>query len=168
MTASNAPLGAVSRLLDAVCWICTLLTGTFMVTLIAIFGWLVWGRYVMNDTPTWVEQVALMLVVWITFLGAALGVRRSHHLSVDFLREAFPRPLRLLCTALALLAMIFFGAIMAWQGAALTAANMDRAVPMLGIAEGWRAMPVSISGALIALFSVEHLAALLAGRDKEL
>ena len=161
MQTSNAPLGLVSRLLDAVCWLCTLVTGVFMVTLIAIFGWLVWGRYVMNDTPTWVEQAALILVVWITFIGAAVGVRRGTHLSVDFLRDALPQRSRLVSTALARLLMIFMGSIMAWQGGQLALASMDRAVPMLGIAESWRAMPVSIGGALIALFSVEHLLALV-------
>ncbi len=34
---------------------------------------------------------------------------------------------------------------------------------MLGIAEGWRDLPVAICGVLMVLFSIEHLAALAAG-----
>ncbi|TMV51107.1 TRAP transporter small permease, partial [Thioclava sp. BHET1] len=143
MTSSQAPLGPLSRLFDAICVLCGLVTGIMMVFLIASFGWLVFGRYVLNSTPTWVEQVALMLVVWITFLGAAVGVRYRHHLSIDFVRDSFPAPLRILCTFLATLGMVFFGAIMAWQGWELTLSSMDRVVPMLGIAEGWRALPVA-------------------------
>ena len=40
--------------------ICFLLAGTALVTMTVIFAWLVFGRYVLNDTPTWVEQVSLL------------------------------------------------------------------------------------------------------------
>lgn len=82
-----------------------------MVVLIAIFGWLVWGRYVMNNTPTRVEQVSLLLIVWITFLGAAIGVRHSRHLSIDFVRDTLPAAIRLPCTFGNHLAIIFPGCI---------------------------------------------------------
>ena len=39
------------------------IAGIAMVTLIVIFGWLVFGRYVLNSTPTWVEQVSLLLII---------------------------------------------------------------------------------------------------------
>ena len=80
--------------LDALAAICRLLTGVGLVTLTLMFGWLVFGRYVLNDTPTWVEQLALVLICYIAFLGAAAGVRDGTHLGVSFIREALPRPLR--------------------------------------------------------------------------
>jgi len=40
--------------LDGIAAICRLLTGVSLVTLTVIFGWLVFGRYVLNATPTWV------------------------------------------------------------------------------------------------------------------
>ena len=75
------------RGLDLVAQIATAVASVMIVTLIVIFGWLVYGRYILNATPTWVEQAALLMVVWITFLGAAVGVRRGTHLSVDFIRR---------------------------------------------------------------------------------
>jgi TRAP-type C4-dicarboxylate transport system permease small subunit len=36
---------------------------------------------------------------------------------------------------------------------------------MLGIAEGWRAVPMIICGVLSVLFSIVHLAALARGQD---
>ena len=84
--------GPVYRVLAALAQTCLVIAGVQLVTLISIFGWLVWGRYVLNDTPTWVEQLALLLVVWITFLGAAAGVWNKSHLSIDFVREMMPDP----------------------------------------------------------------------------
>ena len=133
------------------------LAGTMLVVLILIFGWLVWGRYVMNDTPTWVEQVSLLLVVWITFLGAAVGVRRNTHLAVDFIREAMPGRVRALMALLADLVVLAFGAAMAWQGYALVRAGMGRAVPMLGVSEAWRVSALPLAGVMIAVFMAARL-----------
>jgi hypothetical protein len=33
------------------------------------------GRYVFNDTPTWAEALALLLILYVTALGVAVGVR---------------------------------------------------------------------------------------------
>ncbi|WP_199178519.1 TRAP transporter small permease [Acidimangrovimonas sediminis] len=106
-------LGPVSRLLDGVTALIVIVSGVMMVVLIAIFGWLVFGRYVLNNTPTWVEQVSLLLVVWITFLGAGVGVRQKLHLSTDFMRDALPTPASVPLTYLTHVAMIFLGGLMA-------------------------------------------------------
>ena len=60
------------RLLNLFSYITTILTGIAMVVMTAIFGWLVFGRYVLNATPTWVEQYSLLLIVYIGFLGASV------------------------------------------------------------------------------------------------
>lgn len=145
------------RGLDALAQIATLLASVMIVALIFIFGWLVYGRYVLNATPTWVEQAALLMVVWITFLGAAVGVRRGTHLSVDFIRDAMPGPVRKSALFLVALSLIFFGAMLAWQGYVMYERTARRAIPLLGISEGWRAVPVVIGGAMICLFALDDL-----------
>ena len=45
----------------------------------------VFGRYVLNDTPTWAEALALVLVLWVTMLGAAVGVRDAGHIGMESL-----------------------------------------------------------------------------------
>ncbi|MEO0760687.1 MAG: TRAP transporter small permease subunit, partial [Pseudomonadota bacterium] len=68
-----AVLRRTDSVLDALAAVCRVLTGVSLVALTVIFGWLVFGRYVLNATPTWVEQAALLLVMTIAFLGAAVG-----------------------------------------------------------------------------------------------
>lgn len=162
--APPAEVGPAARALDALASLCMAAAGVMLVALVGVFGWLVWGRYVMNDTPTWVEQVSLLLVVWITFLGAAVGVRRGAHLSVLFVRDAMPGPVRAALTVLADLMVLAFGAAMAWQGWALSARNLGREVPMLGVSEAWRTAPLVACGALVALFAAARLAGLATAR----
>ena len=157
--------GPVFRALDLVARACVAVAGIQLVILVAIFGWLVFGRYVLNDTPTWVEQASLVLVVWITFIGGAAGVWHKAHLSIDFLREMMPLPIRIPLRWVAVIGMIVFGGYLAWQGYELADKTWKRRIPMLGIAEGWRAVPMAVCGALSILFSLYHLAALARGED---
>lgn len=151
----------VTRALDGLASAAMAVASVMMIVIIVIFGWLVFGRYVLNATPTWVEQVALLLVVWITFLGAAVGIRRKTHLAVDFIREAMSPGSRKAVTLLATLALLFFGVVMAWQGYVMWERTVQRAIPLLGISEGWRSVPVSIGGAMIVAFCLDDLARML-------
>ncbi len=143
--------------LDWLAKIATAVACVFMVTLILIFGWLVYGRYILNATPTWVEQVALLLIVWITFLGAATGVRNKTHLAVDFIRDAAPNSVRKLAVAFCTIALLFFGAMLTWQGYEMYLRTANREIPLLGVTEGLRAIPVIIGGLMILLFSIDEL-----------
>ncbi len=54
----------------------------------------VFSRYVMARTFTWYDEIARLLFVWIVFLGAAVGVRRSAHFRLHLLVDRFPPGLR--------------------------------------------------------------------------
>lgn len=154
-------------LLDGVAWICRLATGIGLVVLTVIFGWLVYGRYVLNATPTWVEQASLLLVMLITFIGAAVGVRENTHLSVKFFRAALPWPLRRLVIMVCHMILGGFGAVMLWHSAALTMFKWGSLIPLIGVPEGLRAVPITICGGLIVLFSIGNLIAVLRGYDED-
>lgn len=47
-------------------------------------------RYVFDEPLAWSEEVARWGFVWMTFLGAALGVKRDAHVSIDSLVAALP------------------------------------------------------------------------------
>ncbi|ALM52601.1 TRAP transporter small permease [Halomonas huangheensis] len=157
VSAPRTPAGPLDRVLDGLAHLCILVAGVLLVYLIASFGWLVFGRYILNNTPTWVEQSALLCVVYITCLGAAAGVRQGTHLSIEMVREAMPAIPRLVMFHLADLFVIAFGGFMSWQGGLLVMDNLDRAIPMIGLSESWRAAPLVICGVLMVVFSVANI-----------
>ena len=160
-------LGASATVLDRLSSLCMLVAGIMMVILIAIFGWLVFGRYVLNDTPTWVEQASLLLVVWITFLGAGVGVWRNTHLSIEFVRDIFPSGPRYVLSIIADIGLMVFGGYMAWYGTQLALGTSRRIIPMLGIVESWRAAPLAVCGALTVIFALfGMMIRLAAGRQR--
>lgn len=155
----------VDAVLDGLSLACKLVTGVALVVLTVIFGWLVFGRYVLNETPTWVEQTAFLLVMTIAFLGAAIGVHENTHLSVAALRTAVPEAVRKMLVALTDVIMGGFGLLMAWFGTQLTIFKWGSEIPLLQLPEGLRSLPLAVAGALIFLFSAGHLARMVRGKD---
>src|SRR3546814_19665482 len=54
-----------------------------LLAIVAVVAYQVFGRYVLNDTPTWAESLALVLVLYVTMLGAAVGVRDAGHIGLE-------------------------------------------------------------------------------------
>lgn len=145
------------KLLDFISYVNSVLTGIALVFLTVSFGWLVFGRYVLNNTPTWVEQVALLLVVYIGFLGASIGVHKKTHLGVSVFRELSPRPVQRLFEFMSYVIMAGFSLVMAYYGYKLTVFKWGTMIPLINVTEGLRSLPIMLSGIFIFLFSVDHL-----------
>jgi TRAP-type C4-dicarboxylate transport system permease small subunit len=155
------------RLLDAASTLALVIAGTSLVVLTVIFGWLVFGRYVLNATPTWVEQVSLLLILVITFLGAAIGIHENTHLGVSFFREVSPPPVRRIFTLVSHIILAVFGAVMMVQSWKLMVFKWGSEIPLIHVPEGLRALPITICGGLVLAFSIGHLVLMMRGIDEE-
>lgn len=123
------------------------------------------GRYIFNDTPTWTEALALQLVLYITALGVAVGVRDAGHIGLDSMVALLPVSMRLKIEILIHVLVAIFGGVMAWAGWIWTRLKWSELDPMLGIPEGVDYLALVIAGVLIVLFSFEHILALLRGEE---
>ena len=129
--------------------------------------WQVIGRYVLNDTPTWAENLALLLVLFVTAFGLAVGVRDAGHIGLEslvvLLPDVWQRRIELLIHGLVGL----FGVLMVQGGWLWANAKWAEKKPMLPVPDGIDYVPVLIAGALIVLFSIEHIIALIQGKVVE-
>src|SRR3954465_1706758 len=138
-----------------------------LVAVICAVSWQVFGRYVLNNTPTWAESLALLLVLYVTMLGTAVGVRDAGHIGLESLLVLAPESVRLKMEYLIHALVLLFGVLMAYNCAFLAHSVWSYRLPTLWISEGWKYVPASVAGALIVLFSIEHLIALAQGREVE-
>jgi TRAP-type transport system small permease protein len=127
----------------------------------------VFGRYILNDTPTWAEALAMILVLYVTMLGAAVGVRDAGHIGMESLLVLVKDSIRLKLELVIHVLVAGFGLLLAWNGGLLAISVMDYNIPTLGISEGLNYLPLALAGALITLFSIEHIVALIRGVDVE-
>ncbi len=130
-------------------------------TIVGLVSWQVFGRYVLNDTPTWAESLTLVLILYVALIGAAVGVRDAGHIGMESLLVLVPDATRRWLEVVIFLLVGVFGAMMLWYGWGLTAGVIPYKIPTLGISEGWHYAPLLVSGLLIALFSIEHVIALI-------
>lgn len=163
---SSRFLRGTDGVLDFISRICVILAGLALVGMTLMFAWLVYGRYVLNDTPTWVEQVSHLLLMVIAFLGAAVGVRQHTHLSVVLFRTVVPTKVRTFFVFITDVLMASFGGLMFWYGLELTMFKWSSLIPLIQWPEGLRSLPLTICGALIFVFSISHLIRLFMGQDK--
>jgi TRAP-type C4-dicarboxylate transport system permease small subunit len=136
-----------------------------LIGIVGVVAIQVFGRYVLNDTPVWAESTALVLVLYVTLLGAAVGVRDAGHIGMESLLVLVPERIRNRMELLIHALVATFGAIMSWNGAILAESVAPYKIPTLGISEAFNQAPLVISGALIVLFSIEHIIALLRGEE---
>lgn len=151
MRARKSLVDRVEYVLGAVRWISMLVSSVALIVLIATFGWLVFGRYVLNATPTWVEQLALLLICYIAFLGAAAGVRDETHLGVTLFRDMMPVPVQKTTIIFIDFVLAAFGAVMFFAGVKLMQFGWDSMLPMLDIPESFRTLAITLCGALVFL-----------------
>ena len=142
-----------------------LFAGIAFVVLITTTGWQVYGRYVLNDTPTWAERLALLLILFVALPVAAVGLRENFHLGISLLVEMLPRRMQRVMEAVNALILLFFGGAMAWFSWQLAAGTWNRAIPLLGVPQGLQYVPLVICGILIAIFMAERLLLLLRPRQ---
>jgi TRAP-type C4-dicarboxylate transport system permease small subunit len=133
-----------------------------LVAMTAAVAWQVYGRYVLNDSPTWVEPISIQLMGWFILLGAAVGVREGYHLGFEVLRViASPRAARLM-SYVSDTVVGSFGLAMAWFGAELARGTWSARLPVLGWPGGVDFLPLVAGGVLIALFCLERIVKTLA------
>lgn len=155
------------RFLTLLAKFCTLISGLCLITLVVTFGWLVFGRYVLNSTPTWVEQLALLLIVLITFLSSSVGIREHTHLSVEIVPRMLAKNIRSKLYTFISLILCGFGIVMMLEAYNLTAFNWTTEIPLLNVPEGLRTIPMVISGALLVLFSIGNILSQLVSRKAD-
>jgi TRAP-type C4-dicarboxylate transport system permease small subunit len=152
MSRPSTFIPAIDRVLGLLSRAITVLSGLCLVFLVVSFGWMVCGRYVLNATPSWVEQVALLLIVVITFFSTAVNARDGSNLSVDILPLMLPWRLRRWLLALIDVILCGFGLLMALKGYDLTLFAWSTKVPMINLPEGLRNLPLVVCGCLLVVF----------------
>jgi TRAP-type C4-dicarboxylate transport system permease small subunit len=125
----------------------------------------VFWRYILNDSPAWSEQVALLLVICVAMFGAAAGVRDEGHIGMESLVGLLPKKLQFYVGNIVGFFTILFGVSLVWGCYRMAESVWTNYIPTLGISEAWRYIPCIVAGVLVILFSIEHLIAMYT--DKE-
>jgi TRAP-type C4-dicarboxylate transport system permease small subunit len=134
-------------------------SGAALLAMTVVVAWGVFGRFVLNDTPAWAEASALLLLGWVIFGAAAVGVREGFHMGFGSLRDALPAPVARIMDVVSDAVVTVLGLAMLWYGADLAWTVWNATLPTLGLPGSVEYLPLTLGGLLIALFGAERLAA---------
>lgn len=142
--------------------------GSLFVVLLLTVMWGVLTRYLLGDQARWTEELARFLLVWVSFLGAALAYARQQHLGIDLLVERFDPWTRRLsqCIVHGIVALFAFG-VMGFGGWELVMERFDsgQKLASLGVDKAWQYLVVPVSGLIIGALAVIHLVETVRGND---
>jgi TRAP-type C4-dicarboxylate transport system permease small subunit len=159
----SAGLQKTGRFFSALSTLSLWLAGIGLVVMTVMVAWQVFCRYVLNDSPSWTEPGAVMLMSWFIFLGAAIGVRENYHLGFDVLLYVLPKGGKKWLRMISDVVAFAFGIGMVWYGTQLIMLTWSTTLPSLGISGGWDYVPLVGGGVLVVLFTLERIVLRLAG-----
>lgn len=138
---------------NAVEWVCMALM--VVLSLDLLLG--VFSRYVMVRTFTWYDEIARGCFVWLTFLGAAVGVKRRAHFRLHIVVDRLSPRLRQVTVFLLPLVVIIFASVLIQQGLVFLELGKFQQTPVMGLSKMWIYVAIPIGGALMILYSLGPL-----------
>jgi TRAP-type C4-dicarboxylate transport system permease small subunit len=156
----------VTRILDRLTgWIEHALAYAFIAAVALNFINVV-GRYGFGSTILSADELQIFIMVFMTFLGAAVVAWRNQHLRMDVLVNALPPPIRRLIKIAELVAIVILTAFVLWNSTyyAKQMFNIGRVSDMAQVPM-WIPHGVVAAGfGLMTLIACLRLAEILAGR----
>ena len=131
-----------------------------LITLVAVMTVVVFlqvvYRYVLTQPLHWSEELARYLFVWLSLLGATLGLQKRGHFGLDFFYRMLPQKRRRFLQFVIYLLMGGVLLVILIQGIKLVQITAVQESPAMGISMGWAYGCLPVAAALMTI----HLAAI--------
>jgi len=136
-----------------------------IIIMTAITCYRVLMRFVLNFTPSWTEELTCILVIWVTLIGLAIGVRERLHLHIHMFFEKFPQRVQKWLERGNIVLEFLLGLLLVIEGGRLCIQQHRNTMSIVHIFPySERLMPnsvlyvfVPIAGALIMVYALIHL-----------
>ena len=89
----------------------TILAAMAIITFLAAVN-----MFTFNFPMPWSEEIVKFLLMWMTMIGAALGIGRSEHVGIDVFVERFPQKMQFIIGQIMSLAGVVFSVIFCYIG----------------------------------------------------
>lgn len=113
-------------------------------------------RYVFGDTPSWSEELAVLLFSWSVLGGLALGVHEGWHVRLTALPDLLPRGPRILAERVTDAVTAALGLFLAWSGWRFLDITSGSVSAAIGYPIEILNVLAPIAGLLMTLFALER------------
>ncbi len=123
---------------------------------LAVVMYSVVARYFFSAAPVWADDVARMLLLAISFLGAAAALARGENAGVVFFVEKLSMRAQRRAAAAVALAVLLVAVSLAWNGAALLQDTAGQTVGS-GLPQEAFVVPLCLAASAMAVFALDGL-----------
>jgi len=116
----------------------------------------VFNRYVLKAPLAWSEDLAMLLFQWVTFLGAAIGVKRMSHFGIELVMRNLPEKIHRAIEYIVPVLVGIVALIMITEGIELLSYNRSRIYSSMNLSYTWAYLPIPISGCLMIIYLIRH------------
>ena len=136
--------------------------GVFLLSAICVVAVVkVASRYLLGDPSSWAEEVCTYIFVWMSFVGAALALKKHEHFAIEMLVDQFSLKVAGIVRLLTTFLVIVFSCIVVWYGSVLTINGWDAVTPATEIPRSIPYAAVPFGGALMMIRSIEYFIKLI-------
>ncbi len=140
-------------------------SGLLVVMVIVVFLQVVF-RFVLHSSLPWSEELSRYILVWLSFLGAAIGVRRGSHIGVEVLVSLFPKTLKVTATLFVHAVSIVFFTLIIFYGYRILAIVSRQLSPAMEWPMSIPYSAICVGGVLMLLYAMEHVIDIFAGKER--
>ena len=123
----------------------------FMVLQVLIVSRVVFGRFILNKTPAWGEELALLCMVWFSLLSASLAVKNNAHIRISVIDSFLSEKALKVMHSMYFIFMLVFSIFMLVEGTKLSLLTLRSIMPGTGISISWLYLSVPVSGLAMLL-----------------
>lgn len=123
------------------------------------------ARYFLQIGLGWTEEAARYLQVWMTFIGAAVAVKRWGHFQLTIINQWVPARVQKPLQAFSIFIVCILALVMVVHGIDITKIGWEQTSPIMGWRIGQLYLVAPLSGALMLIFCLLHLFNLLRGQS---
>lgn len=120
--------------------------------------WGVFTRFCLGSQAEYTDELARVLLVWVSMVGAALAFGEKAHLGVDFFVNLLhPGARKTLSMVVQIVTVVLAAVVFMIGGWDLATGQMEQQLPTLPISRGVVYFSIPLGGVLIGLFALENL-----------
>ena len=114
-------------------------------------------RYIFDYQFIWGQEISMITLTMIAFVGGAVAYARNRHMAVEVVTQRFPEGWQRFLAAVVDWLILFLAVMIGWLSLPLVHSRLEMLSPIIGMPEAWFMMPLPIGMALMAIIALQKL-----------
>jgi TRAP-type C4-dicarboxylate transport system permease small subunit len=128
-----------------------------LMAMVVIICYQVLLRFGFNRSPSWSEEIAIVLMIWFGILAIPIGVKHKLHIGIEYIFRMFPPRAQYRISLCIYLLIAVFGLMMIVYGIELTEFMTMSTLPATKISSAVEYVVLPISGTMLVYNSLEFV-----------